>query len=178
MNRLVSVLALVTLAAPAVVEAQSPAPPPDQVAAMAELPAWSGEWEGEGWTRIGEGEPRPFHVHESVTSRLGGTLVVLEGHGTTVLAEGEEPVTIYDALSLLYWDSEGYRLETHTALGRHGAADLELLEDGSMQWGFDSAEGEVRFVTTIDGDRWSEKGEISADGSTWTQFHSMELTRN
>ncbi|MEZ5332551.1 MAG: hypothetical protein R2991_10970 [Thermoanaerobaculia bacterium] len=170
---------ILALLATAAANAQTPPQPPqDQVDALASLSRWVGEWEGDGRTGAGEGS-RPFHVRQSVGSRLGGTLFVLEAHGTTVLAEGEDPVPIYDALSLLYWDSGagGYRLATHTAAGRHGVVDLTVLEDGRLQWGFDTADGEVRFLDTIDGDRWTETGEVSTDGTTWTRFHSMELTR-
>jgi hypothetical protein len=142
--------------------------PMDAVAGMV------GTWTGEGWIRMGPGEPIPFDSKETVESRLGGEALVVEGEHHAK-ADGR---LVHHALALLSHDAEAgvYRFRTQVA-GR-GPGDFEgRVEDGAFVWGGAMGPGQMRYTIRIEGDAWSEVGEFSRDGETWNQFFEMNLKR-
>jgi hypothetical protein len=149
--------------------------PPEAVAdPMQPLLPMVGEWQGEGWIRMGPGEPVRFDSYERVESRLGGEALVIEG---THRAKGTDRL-VHNAVALLSHDAPAglYRFRTHVH-GR-GPGDFEgRVEDGAFVWGGAMGPGQMRYTIRIDGDRWHEVGEFSPDGEAWRPFFEMNLER-
>ena len=160
---------LLALAVPVLAEEGAAAEGPmDAVAGMV------GTWTGEGWIRMGPGEPIPFDSKETVESRLGGQALVVEGEHHAK-SDGR---LVHHAVALLSHDAEAgvYRFRTHVA-GR-GPGDFEgRVEDGAFVWGGAAGPGKMRYTIRIDGDTWHEVGEFSRDGETWNSFFQMDLKR-
>jgi hypothetical protein len=142
---------------------------------MQPLAPMVGEWKGEGWIRMGPGEPVHFDSQERVESRLGGEALFIEG---THRAKDGGPL-VHQAVALLSHDASAgvYRFRTHVH-GR-GPGDFEgrVEEDGAFVWGGAMGPGQMRYTIRIDGDRWNEVGEFSQDGETWMPFFEMSLKR-
>jgi hypothetical protein len=157
---------------------QDPAPAPDRASAMHRFDAWIGEWSGTGWSLDATGHRTDFTLVEHVQSRVGGTVLLLEGHGTARAEDGTETVT-HDGLVLVYYDehAHGYRWNGHEV--RSGTMDAEArVVDGGLEWSLPAAgAATVRFTITIADGRWHETGEAGADGSGWLRFMEMNLER-
>jgi hypothetical protein len=163
--------AALLLATPAAV-AQSPPPAPQ--AAMRPFDRWIGEWSGSGWSTSATGERTEFTLVESVRPKVGGSVLLLEGRGTT--ASG---TVTHDGLVVLYYDEKagGYRWNGHD-LGRAPIDAEAKLVDGGLEWSI-APDGRttVRFRIQFDEKRWHEVGEVSVGGTTWTRFMEMNLLR-
>ncbi len=166
--------------------AQSGRPPAPDAAKLREamkpfLPA-VGHWRGEGWMQMGPGEPQRAVSEETVEMRLDGLVLVVEGLHHAKLADGTAGKVVHHALAIISADSAdpagGYRFSTFLADGR--AADARgNWESGKFVWAPPAPPGrQIRYVIdwTV-ADRWSEIGEMSTDGTTWTKFFEMNLTR-
>src|SRR4051812_32529151 len=97
-------LCLPLLVAATPIGAQAPRAIPVNVTAMRRLDFLLGEWEGDGWILQGRGERRTFHQRETVRSAAGGTVVVIDGLGTSTDA-GREGETVHQAFALVTYDS-------------------------------------------------------------------------
>ena len=143
--------------------------------AMQAIAFFEGSWEGEGWSRLGPGEPQPVRSTEVVESRLDGRVLIVEG-----LHFGKDSgEVVHHALATISWDSATgtYSFRSHLANGRSGDHEGELV-DGKFIWGMEIPNrGQLRYTIQIDDDRWSEVGEFSADGVEWHQILQMDLTR-
>jgi hypothetical protein len=157
---------------------QDPAPAPDRATAMRRFEAWIGTWSGSGWSLDAAGQRTDFTYVEQVQPRVGGTVLLLEGHGTARAADGTETVT-HDGLVLVYYDehARGYRWNGHEV--RSGTMDTEArVIDGGLEWSLPTAGGAtVRFTITFADGHWHEIGEASADGRAWSRFMEMNLER-
>lgn len=133
-----------------------------------------GTWEGTGWYQMGQDERDVFNIHETITEKLDGLLLLIEGHGTS---NGQ---TVHKALAVISWDPDKkqYNFESHTYDGRSAKATA-TLEANIFTWGFDvPGRGSIRYVINIsDDDEWIEKGSYSPDGETWYPFMGMTLKR-
>lgn len=149
--------------------------------AMKRLDSWAGQWRGSGWILIWPSRTRQeFTITETVQSKLGGRVLLVEG-----LGRGKDPasgaeVDTHVTLAVLSYDEKAqtYRFRTHEASGR--ALDAEARPtDGGLEWGFrDEVSGStIRFTIRLDGNRWHEVGEASRDGKTWHKFLEMTLER-
>lgn len=169
--------------APAAAAAQPGRPPAPDAAILREamrpfLPA-VGKWRGEGWMQTGPGEPQRAVSEETVEMRLDGLVLVVEGLHHAKLADGSAGKVVHHALAIASADpAGGYRFSTFLADGR--AADARgNWENGRFVWAPPAPPGrQIRYVIdwTV-ADRWSEIGEMSTDGTTWTKFFEMNLTR-
>ena len=142
------------------------------------LPA-VGKWRGEGWMQMGPGEPQRAVSEETVEMRLDGLVLVVEGLHHAKLADGTAGTVVHHALAIASADpAGGFRFSTFLADGR--AADARgNWENGKFVWAPPAPPGrQIRYVIdwTV-ADRWSEIGEMSTDGTTWTKFFEMNLTR-
>lgn len=196
--RLSALVASATLAAsvPALAQAPASTPPPAQpttaqpgrppapdAAKLREamkpfLPA-VGKWRGEGWMQMGPGEPQRAVSEETVEMRLDGLVLVVEGLHHAKLADGTAGKVVHHALAIISADpAGGFRFSTFLADGR--AADARgNWENGKFVWAPPAPPGrQIRYVIdwTV-ADRWSEIGEMSTDGTTWTKFFEMNLSR-
>lgn len=139
-----------------------------------------GEWEGDGTFEFGPDEKRSFKIKETVTPKLGGKAILIEGRGTATMEGGRE-VVIHEALAIMTWDAihDKYAWLPVTAREGYVEAHAEVSEN-KIVWGFDDPRGpKMRFTITVnDKGQWSEVGESSVDsGKTWHKFMDMTLTR-
>ena len=172
-------LSALSLFAASPVFSQAPTPPAAQLEAMKRFDLWVGEWKGSGWLSRGADGRHEFRIDEKVQRKLGGTVLLVEGRGTTRTDQGQEVVT-HEALALLYYDDKAGRYHWNSHDLRGGAIDGEpKLVDGGFEWGFRVEERgvTVRFTIRFDEKRWHELGETSADGKTWNKFLEMTLER-
>jgi hypothetical protein len=171
-------LSALFLLAASPVFSQAPTPPAARLEAMKRFDLWVGEWKGSGWDSRGGGR-HEFRIDEKVQRKLGGTVLLVEGRGTTRTDQGQEVVT-HGALALLYYDDKAGRYHWNSHDLRGGAIDAEpKLVDGGFEWGFRVEERgvTVRFTIRFDEKRWHEVGETSVDGRTWNKFLEMTLER-
>jgi hypothetical protein len=173
---ILSTLLLVSLAGGTL--AQPPAPTPDAQLEQMEKIAWlAGSWEGEGWAELRPGDRHHFRGSETVESRLGGLVLVVEGVHRK--PDGDE--VVHHAFGMLTWDDDAelFRFRTQLADGRASDA-TGRFEDGAFVWAPQAPPGmELRYVIREDenGD-WFEIGEVSRDGGeSWKQFFEMRLER-
>jgi hypothetical protein len=175
-----------TAPAPAAAATQPGRPPAPDATRLREamkpfLPA-VGHWRGEGWTQMGPGEPQRSVSEETVEMRLDGLVLVIEGLHHAKLPDGSAGKVVHHALAIVSADSAdpagGFRFSTFLADGR--AADARgAWENGKFVWAPPAPPGrQIRYVVDWSvADRWSEIGEMSTDGTTWTKFFEMNLTR-
>ena len=158
--------------------AKKPTPAESQLQALVFL---VGQWEGDGWSRMGPGPKEAVHVIESVEPKLGGSILLIEGKGTAVDPETGEERIVHEALAIIGHDATtGYHMRAY----RTGSGYIDpnvSAEDGTMVWGFDvpGGAGRIRYTITLnDKGQWFEVGEFSRDeGQTWLQFFEMTLDR-
>lgn len=165
-------LALLLVALP--VWAQAPPPVAEVPEGMKRLAPWVGTWSGEGWMRFGPGEPEKFRSVETVETRLGGHVLVIEGRhhkiGSDALVHHAFGVVSLDAAS------GSYRFRSHLANGRSGDYAAEW-KDGAFQWVLEiPGRGKQRFTIRISGQTWDETGEMERNGN-WVPFFGMHLKR-
>ncbi len=170
-------LLALTLTTAARLPGQIPASAQARRVAMAPLAGWVGSWKGAGWSTDAAGKRTEFDLVETVTPKVGGTVLLIEGRGT---ATGPTPRTTHDGVVLLYYDDRTatYRWNGHELAS--GPIDaLPRLIDGGLEWSFPTGEGgaTIRFTIQFDATRWHEVGEVSMDGTSWGRFMEMELTR-
>lgn len=177
MRKAIVVLALL-FALPNLLPAQTPVSEAQQ--AMKKLNFLVGQWKGEGWVQFGPGQRQTVNATETVQSRLGGEVLLIEGLGKSK-GEGNQPeMTGHDAIAFFYYDSKAkvFRFQAHRAGGL--AIDSEAkVTDRTFEWGFqDERAGTIRFTMKLtDKDEWFEIGEFSQDGKTWHKFLEMTLQR-
>lgn len=148
--------------------------------ALKKLERWVGAWKGTGWASRGGTERIEFQLSELVQSKVGGSVLLVEGRGTSRNDTGEEVVT-HDGLALVYYDKKSgqYRWNGHD-LG-WGTVDVEAtLIDGGLTWRFspDGGHALVRFTLTFDEEHWHEVGDFSSDGTSWKPMMEMTLLRD
>ena len=147
-----------------------------QVDEMKKVQWMIGKWEGEGWMMFGPEEKHTFSQIETVTSKLNGLLLAIEGLGTV-----DESKIIHNAFAVLSFDSENQRfvMRAHKADGAFTEADALVDDNGDFIWGFNHPyAGELRFtIRQNDKGQWYEIGEVSNDdGDSW--FQNFELLLN
>ena len=147
-----------------------------QVNEMKKVQWLAGKWEGEGWMMYGSEEKHTFSQTETVTSKLNGLLLAIEGLGTV----GESKI-IHNAFAVLSFDSENQRfvMRAHKAGGAFTEADALVDDNGDFIWGFNHPyAGKLRFtIRQNDKGQWYEIGEVSNDdGDSW--FQNFELLLN
>lgn len=140
---------------------------------MTPLSALVGEWRGSGWILGPNGARTSFTSHESVTRRISGNALLVEGRH-----QNEAGALVHDAIAILTWDQRGggYRMRTQLASGMGGDFPLEV-RPGGFTWRIDTPGGRIEYVAEFSGDRWTERGrQIAPDGRT-TDFFEMTLQR-
>ena len=135
-----------------------------------------GKWKGEGWMMFGPEEKHTFSQTETVTSKLNGILLAIEGLGTD-----RESNIIHNAFAVLSFDSANQKfvMRAHKADGAFTEADAIVDDKGNFIWGFSHPyAGELRFtIKQNDKGQWYEIGEVSNDdGNSW--FKNFEMLLN
>jgi hypothetical protein len=146
---------------------------------MKKLEFLVGNWQGEGWVEFGPGQRRKALSTESVQSKLGGRVLIVEGTGKAKLPNREEEVVVHSAFGFLYYDQTAKRYSLRAFLANGQAVDAETTyQDGVLEWGLQIPQGKVRYKIKLnDKGQWYEVGEISQDGKTWQQFFELTLNR-
>lgn len=155
--------------------AATAAPPTSDPAleAMKQLPALEGRWEGEGWIRMGQGEPTKFVGEEIVERRLDGRVMLIEGRH--FLPDRSE--VVHHAFAVVTWDNDAKQYRFSSQVANRGGGDYKgYMKDGAFVWEIDGASGLVRFVITVDGDTWHEVGHIQRN-DRWYPMFEMTLKR-
>lgn len=140
---------------------------------MTPLSALVGEWRGSGWILGRDGARTTFTSQESVTPRLSGNALLVEGRH-----RGPNGALVHDAIGLVVWDQRagGYRMRTQLATGMGGDYPLEV-RPGGFTWRIDTPGGQIEYVAEFAADSWVERGrQIAPDGRT-TEFFEMTLQR-
>jgi hypothetical protein len=137
---------------------------------------WVGEWRGTGWSIDQAGQRAEFELRESVQERSAGTVLLVEGHGTRTSGVAKGRVS-HDGIVLVYRDDAGaLRWNGHEAAS--GVIDTELrTTSNKMSWSFKAQGATIRFLITLDSNRWKQTGEVSGDGANWTRFMEMSLRK-
>lgn len=166
-------LSFILLAAP--LGAQQAAPPPS--AEMRALAFLEGRWEGTG--RMGTGDRRAeARATEVVRFRADTGVVVIEGRGVARGPDGQD-IVVHQAFGVLWYDRAAgrYRLRTFRRGGESMEPDI-TVGDHQLAWEFtDPRAGRIRFEITVQDQVWREHGAYSQDGTSWTPFFEMSLTR-
>ena len=175
MKRFRVVLSIFLLTTPLAAQAPNAA----QMDEMKKVSFLVGQWKGEGWIDFGQGQRR-FLETESVQSKLGGQVLLIEGLGKTTVDGKETGSTVHNAITLVSYDEKAktFRFQAHQAGGR--SVDTEdKVTAGTVEWGFaDERAGTIRFTIKLtDSGNWFEIGEGSRDGKTWHKFFEMTLSR-
>lgn len=161
-------------------EREVAAPSPAQVKALERVAHWAGEWSGSGWSMRPDRQRELFDIEETVSLRLGGSVLLVEGRGTSTT--GDVPGdTSHESLAVLSFDTGAARYNWRTYDLRGHVRDPEfVVDDDAFRWGFRDEDAGVllRFTIVIQGDTWHEVGEVSPDeGENWYQILEMNLTR-
>lgn len=175
MKRLIVLLCL--LAFTALAKAQ--APNGALTAEVKKLDFLVGEWKGEGWIEFGPNQRYTFVETESVQSKLGGEVVLIEGLGKKVVGGQQAEVVIHNAMAMVCYDAKAkqLRFRAYQAGGRSVDSEAKVA-NGQLEWGLEEGGRSMRFIIKLDAaDRWFEIGEVSTDGKTWRQFFEMKLQR-
>jgi hypothetical protein len=144
--------------------------------------AWIGHWQGESSMKMGPGPARNARMDERIESKLDGTILVVEGVGKATNTATQQEMVVHHAFGVLSYDmnTQEYKFKTYLKDGRGTDAWVKLTGDNAFQWGFDIPNrGKTRYAITIDPVKktWHETGEFSADGTNWSAFIEMNLTR-
>lgn len=170
------VLAALTLAlaTPFAAAASTPSEttaPSERMAPFANL---AGEWSGSGWMMMPDGSRAAFSSRETVTPRLSGAALLVEGHHVDP-ASGR---VVHEAMAMLTWDARAnaYRFRTALANGQGGDFPLTANANG-FTWTIDSPAGNMEYVSTVSADRWHETGTLTLASGERRQIFEMTLTR-
>lgn len=128
---------------------------------------------------VGPGQRRASKVKESVQSKVGGSVLTLEGLGKAQVPGKDEEVVVQNAFATVWYDGHEKRFRMIAwRAGQSVDADI-TVGDKSLVWGFrDQRAGQIRFTLKLDeAGRWFEIGEISRDGTNWNKFFEMTLKR-
>ena len=138
-----------------------------------------GKWRGGGWIEFQPGRRNEFRQFETISARLGGGAVVMEGLGTRTGADGTDIVT-HEALGVLTWDARGQKplFRAYRSGGQFVDADVSLAP-GKLTWQFRiPGIGDTRYTIVLnDKGQWFEIGEMAKDGGEWRRFFETTLDR-
>jgi hypothetical protein len=167
-------LPAILLAAPMTAQS-NPAPSPDRLAVFRQM---IGVWEGEAWTIRQEGRVS-VRQKEWVSTEAGGTMIVIRGLGVLTTDGVERPV--HQAFAVVHHNHErtGIMMRAFTGEGHWLDPEIIATEKGYTWFMTDPRIGKIKYEIVLDGQgRWVEDGYFSRDdGTTWTQFMGMVLTK-
>lgn len=151
-------------------------PHPDLTAAMQKLTFMQGNWHGTAWVQMGP-QKHAANQTESVQWHANGTVLTIDGMGTDA---NDPSVKVHQAFAVISYDlaQKRYRMLAFRSDGNPVDADLTVLDDGSIQWGFKHPmAGTIRYHIRLQDGKWVETGDVSRDGTTWTPFFEMSLEK-
>lgn len=146
--------------------------------ALERFAPWVGNWSGSGWSLDRTGRRTEFDLVETVAWKVGGTVLLIEGHGT---ARGDSAFTTHDGLVVLSYEEHSARYRWNGHELDSGTIDTEVIPmEGGLTWSIPAGPGvaRLRFMILFEASRWQEVGEFSADGASWTKFMEAKLQRS
>ena len=140
-----------------------------------------GDWAGpaEAMTPTG---PQRLHQTEAVRTELSGNLIVVEGLGRRLAADGRVGDEIaFNAFGVFSVDAAtgDVYLDAFTQEGRHTRVQPTIVE-GGFDWSITPENGpRIEYQMRFDeAGRWVETGRMTFDGgATWRPFFEMTLAR-
>jgi hypothetical protein len=154
--------------------------PAVQQEAMKKLSFLTGEWKGESWTELVPGQRHTSMGTETVQSKLGGLLLVIEGVHRRKGGEKDAGQIVHTAFGVVSYDEKAkrYRFQAYTNGGNYTEAEAKVADE-KLEWGFRIPQlGDVRYTITMnEKGQWFEIGELSTDGKQWRKFFEMTLER-
>jgi hypothetical protein len=166
---------LAVVLVPGLAHAQARPDPAPTLEAMKKAAFLAGDWQGSGWMQMGPAKEE-FTQTESVKTMLDGAILLVEGIGMSKAAPAEK---IHHAVGVIAYDplTKEYRFSPFVA-GRSPMSVKAEIGDGTLVWGFQPQPNiHVRYTITVKDGAWHEIGEYSPDGTNWSQFFEMTLTR-
>ena len=167
------ILIITLLMASFAARAQDPAA--ERLEKMSQVKFLVGQWKGTGWMLI-DGKKEYFDQTESITSKLDGGVIVVDGLGK-VPQTGR---VIHNAFAMLTYDvaKKQYRWTSSTSAGYITDVAPEVSNE-KFVWTLNSRPpSKIRYTITLDKGDWLEIGEQSNDdGKTWSQNFEMRLKR-
>lgn len=155
--------------------------PQAKTQSISDLKMMAGDWNGTGWIIWGR-ERKTFSINETLSFKLGGALLVVEGLGREMIDGKVTDKIIHQAYGVFKNDpdSGGVGFRFYKENGNEGFTLIKV--DGmKVEWGFtDPASGsEIIFKESYSEDGvWEETGEVKPKGSErWIQFFYMKLTK-
>jgi len=153
-----------------------------QINEMKKVQWLTGKWKGDGWIMFGPGQKHPFSQTETISSKLNGILLTIEGLGINHKSDEGKPKIVHQAFAVLSYDSKNqkFKMRAYKSDGAFVDADAEIDENGNFIWGFNHPyAGEIRFtIKQNEKGQWHETGEVSRDkGKTWFQNFEMILNK-
>lgn len=169
--------ALLALASPCPTgEPARPAPATALSPRMVPLQDLVGEWRGSGWIMMPDGSRQRFDSSETVTTRLSGNALLVEGRH---YAPGNAQRVVHDAMAMITWDQHAgaYRFRSALATGMGGDFPLEIAP-GRFAWRMETpGGGRIDYVAEFTRDTWTERGRRTGPDGRSTDFFEMTLRR-
>lgn len=171
MRKTVLAALLIAVAVAALPLAAQPLPDTSvQKAAMKKLEMLIGEYEGTGTMQMGPSR-HTFTSHERVEMGLDG--LVIEIHGNHTATDGGAG---FKALGIVFYDlaKKAYRFRSWTTMGQTAEFSFDLVNDKKIVWGNE----QMRYTIDLsNAGTWTETGEFSRDGKSWTKSFEMTLRK-
>lgn len=166
-------IAAAFLAVPAAMAAQTAAAPSQ----MAKLNFLVGMWQGHGWIMTGPGQRHTFKETETVTPKLDGDALLIEGLGKSTDADNAGK-TIHRALAIASYDARTKAFRWYALQAGGSPVDTQArVAHNTLIWHMTIPNGKLRFTIKLnDKKQWHEVGQFSRDGKTWYPFFEMMLS--
>ncbi|MBL7772779.1 MAG: hypothetical protein JNM95_07960 [Chitinophagaceae bacterium] len=139
-----------------------------------------GTWKGRGIISSPEGK-KETDITEQVSSKLNGSIVVVEGLGTRTDASTGQKQVVHDAFGILTQDKTTKRWMMR-AYRNDEVIDVEvtIVAAHTIRWEMPLPHnaGNMRFTTDFSEPRtWKGTGEYSRDGKEWMVVMETNLTK-
>ena len=147
---------------------------------MKKLEFLVGNWKGKGWMQMGPGQRSETSVTESVQSKLGGRVFVIEGLGRAGSEGNSEGRIVHNAFAFLFYDPESSRFRMRAFLANGQSVDAQThYQDGVFEWSFQVPQGRIQYrIRLNEKQQWHEEGSITLDGGkSFQKFFEMTLDR-
>lgn len=156
-------------------------PTPEAVEMMKRVEFLSGRWSGGGWIMLGPGQKHTFTGTETASSKLDGTILVIEGLHTIPGEAGAPERVIHNALGVISFDvaTKKLKFQSYLADGRSITTEADAPDNRTFIWWMKDPRGNTtRFTSHLeDNGDWVDTGEFSMDGKEWRKFYEMRMKK-
>ncbi len=122
-----------------------------------------------------DGSRQRFESSETVTSRLSGNALLVEGRHHV---PGNPAQLVHDAIGMITWDARanGYRFRAALGSGMGGDFPIEV-GPGRFAWRIDTPGGRIDYEAEFTRDTWVERGRRTGADGRAVDFLEMILRR-